>query len=162
MKVFRDTSTNKLIKARILERANRPIAIIHQIDFDSHPNLYGWVEADFPDSFIFAYGTGSGNPRYVKCIEKSTGKKYVDGILVGADEKEQVLVYMENTHSDSIAILDIKNNRKLYTTDFAKFYSVQPLMGLSGYINIDSISSQSITLVIDAHDMYIRKTYKRK
>ncbi len=161
LSVYRDTS-NKLIQAQTLYKKDKSIKQLNKIGLDHHPNGLGYVADEFPESFLYVNSFGS-DQCYIKLFRKTDGKELLRGVCVDSDEKEQVLVYMTNSFSDSVIIYDIKYNRQTAVTDFARYLvETNPATGMNNYIRIDSISSEEITLTLDRPEMYIRKTYRRK
>ncbi len=161
LSVYRDTS-NKLIQAKTLYKADKALKILNKIGLNHHPNGLGYVADEFPESFLYVNSFGS-NQCYIKLFRKSDGKELLRGVCVDSDEKEKVVVYMTNSFSDSVIIYDMKYNRQTAVTDFARYLSeAKPATGMNNYIRIDSISNEDITLTLERPEMYIRKKYKRK
>jgi hypothetical protein len=118
-----------------------------------HKNL-GYIGADFDSSFVFVQSFGSGNPHVFQLIDKHTGWDLLHGTWVDVDEKEQVLLYLENEHEDSekLIVYDVKNNNK---TVFANIYKYESKClefspgGIRDCVSIDSVSSSEIIIIIE-------------
>lgn len=81
-----------------------------------HEVSLGEVWYDFNDTFVFNSGDGSGNPRYMRLIEKQTGKTLEDGTFLYANEEKNIVVFQENNKDNelNLTIFDLKTRDKIY------------------------------------------------
>ncbi len=94
-------------------------------------------------------------------IEKKTGEQLFEGIWLDADEQEQVLVYMTDTDSDSIFVLDNRHDTTMMTTSFAEIYADVLPSKLWADIRIDTVTSEFIRLELNDRTLQMKKTFER-
>jgi hypothetical protein len=124
----------------------------------------GYVGADFDSSFVFVQSFGSGNPHNIQLIDKRTGKELRKGAWVDANDKEQILLYIENEHEDTeeLKIYDVKNNNEIIISDFKDSKCVQDVIGgLRNCIELDTVTMNEIVLKVDTDKERIIKKYNR-
>ncbi len=160
-KAYRDT-TGDLLHSLTLMKEESPVKILNETSFSHlHKNL-GYTGADFDSTFVLVHSFGSGNPHYIEMIEKKTGEQLFEGIWLDADEQEQVLVYMTNTDSDSIFVLDNRNDTTMVTTYFTEIYADVLPSKLWADVRIDTVTSEFIRLELNDRNSHIKQTFKRK
>jgi hypothetical protein len=128
-----------------------------------HKNI-GYIGADFDSTFIFVQSFGSGNPHEIQLIDKNTGKELREGTWVDANEKEQVMLYIEDEHQLNVRLLiyDVKNDKEHISSGFENSKCVQPgIAGLRSCVAIDNVTTDEIILKIDTDDEVIIKKYIR-
>jgi len=125
----------------------------------------GYLGADFDSSFIFVQSFGSGNPHKIQLIDKKTGKELRKGTWVDADEKEQVMLYIENEHeqNEKLIIYDVKNKNEIISTGFEKSKCIEHIIGgLRNCVEIDTVTSDKIILKVETDEERIIKKYNRQ
>ncbi|QHT70368.1 hypothetical protein GXP67_28785 [Rhodocytophaga rosea] len=124
----------------------------------------GYVGADFDSSFVFVQSFGSGNPHIIQLIDKRTGKELRKGTWVDANDKEQILLYLEDEHEELevLKIYDVKNDNEIIVSDFKNSKCVQNVIGgLRNCVEIDTVTMNEIALKVDIDNEKIIKRYPR-
>jgi hypothetical protein len=163
-RIYADSIENDTLQSLTLVEKGRDIRTLNETSYPMlHKNL-GYIGADFEDSFVFVQSFGSGNPQEIQLINKKTGKEIKAGTWVDADEKEEILVYIENIHehNEQLKMYDVKSKKEVIINDFknSKCYKEYP-EGLRSCVEIETITKNKIVLKIDTDDEKIFKTYNR-
>lgn len=164
-RIYLDRIENDTMQSLTLVKNGRDIRTLNETVYPMlHKNL-GYIGADFENSFVFVQSFGSGNPHEIQLIEKETGKQIKVGTWVDADEKEEILVYIQNIYekNEQLKIYDVRNEEEFIINDFknSKCYREYP-EGLRSCVEIDTITKNKIALKIDTDDEKILRNYKRK
>lgn len=97
-------------------------------------------------------------------MTKKTGEVLRSGTWVDADEKEQVLLYLENEHepNERLIIYDVKNVKEQISTGFKQSKCAEQVIGgLRNCVQIDTETRDEIVLKIETDQERILKKYKR-
>lgn len=98
----------------VLKKDAKILDTINDADIgESRLKALGYVGADFNNYFVFVNSFGSGNPNYIKLIEKKTGKNVIEkgSSWIDANEKKEVLLYA-NEGWNKMTLYDIKYKSK--------------------------------------------------
>lgn len=140
---------------------------IRELNETNYPGIYknlGYIGADFSESFLFAQSYGAGNPHEFQLIEKKTGKEMKSGVIVDANEENEIILYISDIHkqNEQLKIYDINTKKEMVINDFnnSKCYQEYP-EGLRSCVEIDTVTKDKIRLKIDTDDEKIIKTYNR-
>ncbi|UUV22088.1 hypothetical protein [Paenimyroides aestuarii] len=162
-KVYTDKTGEKL-QSLTLRKGDDEIKVLNETSFPMLFKNLGYIGADFDSSFVFVQSFGSGNPHEIQLIDKKTGKELRKGTWVDVDEKEQVMLYIENEHeqNEKLLIYDIKNRNEILSTGFEKSKCVEHVIGgLRNCVEIDTVTTDEIVLKIDTDEEKIIKKYNR-
>jgi len=105
-----------------LKKKDSIITEVSSIESGLLPKNLGYVVADYGDCFLLIHSYGSGNPHYFELLEKSKGKKILEGTYIDTDEEKQVLLYdiTDSLTNNKLVLYNIQNNKKSiydYPTD---------------------------------------------
>lgn len=133
--------------------------------YELYKNI-GYIAADFDNYFVFAFSYGSGNPHYIKLLEKGTAKNLIKtgSVWIDADEKKQLLLFgyagQEENYRDSMTLYDIKNQLiKKYPIP-KKVLNDPEIFNRIKLIKVDSNEIVIEYEIYESHKTY-RKTYSR-
>jgi len=163
-RIYADSIENDTLQSLTLVKKGRDIRTLNETSYPMLHKSLGYIGADFEDSFVFVQSFGSGNPKEIQLIIKKTGKEIKAGIWVDANEKEEILLYIENIHehNEQLKMYDVKSKKEVIINDFknSKCYKEYP-EGLRSCVEIDTVTKSKIVLKIDTDDEKILKTYNR-
>ena len=153
--------TINLIQSLTLMKGNKEIKFLNDC---SYPLLFknlGYIGADFDSSFVFVQSYGSGNPHIIQLINKETGKILLKGHWIDANEKEQILLYIENEFekNEKIILYDIKRKKKRIINEDLK--NIDFVDRLRYCVKIDTVTPKRIILKIETKKGNILKKYNR-
>lgn len=158
--VFRDLEYQDFVQSLALMRGTRKIKEFDAYSFGLPYKNIGYIGADFGQSFVFSNAFGSANPVYFLLVEKKTGNELVRGVWVDADEKEQVLLYLDN--SEKLMLLDLISGIKVHVKDIDNsICEDQVIGGLRHCVEIDAVTSSTVTLRSEYEGELILKKYNR-
>lgn len=121
----------------------------------------GYIGADFKDYFAFVQSYGSGNPHEMKLLRKRDAKKIVDGFIVDADEKNELLLYCKGY--DSLMLYDInrKTDKLLVNLESCDYITCM-VSQLCGNLKIKKVTQKQVEIEIaQDENKTIRKMYYR-
>lgn len=163
-KVYTDNETNEKLQSLTLRKGDIEIKVLSETSFPMLFKNLGYVGADFDSSFVFVQSFGSGNPHEIQLIDKRTGNELRRGTWVDVDEKEQVMLYLENEHEQNqkLLIYDVKNGKEIISRGFEKSKCVEQVIGgLRNCVEIDTVTAKEIILKIDTDKERVIKKYNR-
>ena len=125
----------------------------------------GYIGADFDKTFVFVNSYGSGNPHYIRLIDKETAKDLISrgSAWIDVDTIRQVLLYSKADvpfETDSMTLLDTKTMKeKEYAFPEEIFSEPEKL----NRITLINITDKTFTIEYEYQDGSItkRKTYSR-
>ncbi|NEM97991.1 hypothetical protein [Pontibacter burrus] len=163
-RVYFDSTTDERLQRLTLVKGKRDIKQLRETSYPMpHKNL-GYIGADFGDTFLFVQSFGAGNPHEMQLIDKKTGKELMNGVWVGVNQPEKVILYITNIYEENeeLKLLDLKNKKEIVVKDFSDSDCVkEQIGGLRNCIEIDSVTSKEIILKVESEEERIIKRYKR-
>ena len=162
-KVYTDSKNDENLQSLTLRKGVDEIKVLNETSFPMLFKNLGYIGADFDSTFIFVQSFGSGNPHYIQLIDKNTGKELRKGTWVDVDEKEQVLLYIENEFeaSETLKLYDIKNENEIVISDFQDSKCIEERIGgLRNCVEIDIVTNKIIVLKV-VEDSESKKIYNR-
>lgn len=162
-RIYSDADGQKM-QSLTLVKGDKNIKNLNSTSYPTLNKSLGYIGADFGNSFVFTQSFGSGNPHEIQLIDKQTGREFITGTWVDADEKQGILVYIKDIHKDNeqLRIFDVNTGKQIIIDDFNKSicYKEYP-SGLRDCVEIDTVSNSTVVLKIDTDDETIVRTYIR-
>lgn len=154
---------DQIMQSTLLLKDHRIMYEFESYDIETPVRWFANPSDDFENCFTLTHALGSGNPLEFELIDKKTGKSSLSGIRVAADERAQILVYIDDDHREGLLfIYDIKNQNTIIANGFENSKCCQfTVAGLRSCVEIDCVSSDEVVLKIDNDDERIFRKFRR-
>jgi len=162
--VYTDSIYQNKIQQLSLKKNQKTISVLSETSYGLLFKNLGYTKADFGKTFVFVQSFGSGNPHEITLIKKSNGEELLKGCWVDADEREQILLYIKDIHqkNEALILFDIKNEKETIINDFkTSICATKYAEGIRDCVKIDTITLETIVLIIENQDEKIVRTYPR-
>jgi hypothetical protein len=159
-----DEQTNDSVKTLMLVDHGRVIIELNRSVIAAPDKELGYLDAEFEDVIVISRSSGVGNPKEFKLVEKETGDLIREGILVGLNDEEGIILYISNLYeeSQSLHLFDNISKRDQVITAFDSSKCFEEVIG-GPYkcVEIDSVDKDKTILSSNYEDEFIRKEYNR-
>jgi hypothetical protein len=155
------TEINDIVSQITLVKGQEIIDTLNTMGYAPPMKNLGYIGADFKDYFAFVQSFGSGNPHDMQLIRKKDAVHIVNGFIVDADEKNELLLYCKGY--DSLMLYDISRSSDKLLVNLNKCdYITCMVSELCGYVKIRKVTQKHLEIEIaQGNDRVIRKMYKR-
>jgi hypothetical protein len=144
-----------------LMKGKKTIDTLNNMGYGIVMKNLGYIGADFNDYFAFVQSYGSGNPHEMQLLRKKDATEILNGFIVDADEKNELLLYCKGY--DSLMLYDINRKRdKLLVNLNNCDYITCMVSQLCGNLKIKKVTQKQVEIEIAQDDnKTIRKMYYR-